>query len=383
MDYSYSVWQVVHKKWKEKQLSDAVAGEKLFRQELFFVALKELQKETLSAHFSPSSPFFYKLLPREFMLLILRDRFLLPKEEIEAILSCTAGSLGLQLMHVREKFFRVLFSKQALSAPLTERIKCNQVLDECAVIPFSKKQGSFDGCSSSPYYSCLQKARTHCQWLKVHPLKKEEFHQLFVLSSKEKNLKLRKKSYKEIYPRGYRLLWEGLSLSILVSFIVIFLAIRSKPNITKESGGFTSLSTKNLKQESPNATFNVSFKEKDRELVPEEFPLGPSYHKGTADKAPSLQRKTIYRLIMQSENPKEMVPYIKSIFQEAKVKEADRSGNAMPGGIYFDGFTQAKNYSRIYTSLNRIAPTNAYLNKNKKQIRANDKARVIIWVQQI
>ena len=369
VDYSYSVWQAVDKKWKEKQFLNSSAEEIFFRRDLFCLALEALEKEELSLHFSPSSPFFSKLSSFEFMLLILRDRFLLEKEEIEIILDCSPGSLGLQLMQVREKFSHYLFSEEKTSFSLAERVKCNQILDGSTELPFFERQGSLVKVFSSLYYISLEKVRSHCQWLTVPLLKKEEIQHLFLSSPEKGTLNLNKRSSKGFHAWKHRLLLQGIGLGVLGVLLVVFLSFENTPKPKKE--------------DLSRAIFSVENQEKKADPLPEKFPLGPSYKKGAAHIAPSLQRKTIYRLIVQSENPKEMVPYIKSIFQETKVKEANRSGNAMPGGIYFDGVTQAKNYSKIHKALSRIAPTNAYLNKNKKRVRVNESARVIIWVQQI
>jgi predicted DNA-binding protein (UPF0251 family) len=114
-----------------------------------------------------------------------------------------------------------------------------------------------------------------------------------------------------------------------------------------------------------------------------DFPSGDAYEAGTAPLAPSRQSAAVFRLIIQSPSPREMVSQVRALFAERNVKERQGSGRVMPGGIFFDGVTSVGEYGRLLQEVRQSGHrartySNPAASKNPKE-----RARVIIWVQQI
>jgi len=119
----------------------------------------------------------------------------------------------------------------------------------------------------------------------------------------------------------------------------------------------------------------------DDEFANVEFPSGDSVEPGTAPIAPSRQSATVYRLIVQSPSPSELIPHVRTLFAEKNVRERDSSGRVMPGGVYFDGITSVGNYPLILKEVQKLGQTKTYTNGGSRN--PNERARVIVWVQQI
>jgi hypothetical protein len=117
------------------------------------------------------------------------------------------------------------------------------------------------------------------------------------------------------------------------------------------------------------------------EFAEMEFPSGDSVEAGTAPVAPSRQTATVYRLIVQSPSPSELIPHVKTLFAEKNVRERDSSGRVMPGGVYFDGITSVGSYPLILQEMQKLGQTKTYSTGGSRN--PNDRARVIVWVQQI
>lgn len=112
-----------------------------------------------------------------------------------------------------------------------------------------------------------------------------------------------------------------------------------------------------------------------------EFPSGDGAEAGTAPLAPSRQAAAVYRLIVQSPAPQELIPHVRSVFAEKQVRERDSSGRVMPGGVYFDGVTSVGTYPQILQAMQKLGQTKTYSNNPSRN--PNERARVIVWVQQI
>ncbi|MGZ3649659.1 MAG: hypothetical protein ACXVB9_07255 [Bdellovibrionota bacterium] len=112
-----------------------------------------------------------------------------------------------------------------------------------------------------------------------------------------------------------------------------------------------------------------------------DFPSGDGAEVGTAPLAPSRQAAAVYRLIVQSPAPQELIPHVKSVFAEKQVRERESSGRVMPGGVYFDGVTSVGTYPQILQAMQKLGQTKTYSNGASRN--PNERARVIVWVQQI
>ncbi|HEY8278605.1 MAG TPA: hypothetical protein VIH99_03210 [Bdellovibrionota bacterium] len=119
----------------------------------------------------------------------------------------------------------------------------------------------------------------------------------------------------------------------------------------------------------------------DDEFANVDFPSGDGAEMGTAPVAPSRQSATVYRLIVQSPSPQELIPHVRSLFADKQVRERESSGRVMPGGVYFDGITSVGNYPHILREMQKLGQTKTYSNGSSRN--PNERARVIVWVQQI
>jgi hypothetical protein len=121
--------------------------------------------------------------------------------------------------------------------------------------------------------------------------------------------------------------------------------------------------------------------EKD-EFADVEFPSGDGYEAGSAPLAPSRQSAAVYRLIVQSPSPQDLIPHVRSLFTQGNVRERENSGRTMPGGVYFDGITSVGAYPQLLNEIRTLGQTKTYSNPNASR-NPNERARVIVWVQQI
>jgi predicted DNA-binding protein (UPF0251 family) len=118
------------------------------------------------------------------------------------------------------------------------------------------------------------------------------------------------------------------------------------------------------------------------EFADMDFPSGDAYEAGVAPVAPSRQSAAVYRLIVQSPSPQELIPHVHNLFAEKNVRERESSGRVMPGGVYFDGVTSVGNYPQILREVQKLGQTKTYSNPNASR-NPSERARVIVWVQQI
>lgn len=118
------------------------------------------------------------------------------------------------------------------------------------------------------------------------------------------------------------------------------------------------------------------------EFADMDFPSGDSYELGTAPLAPSRQSAAVYRLIVQSSSPKDLIPRVRGLFAQGNVRERESSGRVMPGGVFFDGVTNVGSYPQLVQEIRKLGETKTYSHPGRAR-NPNDRARVIVWVQQI
>lgn len=135
-------------------------------------------------------------------------------------------------------------------------------------------------------------------------------------------------------------------------------------------------------EEIPADNQEVSMLGKGDEFSEVEFPSGDSYESGAAPVAPSRQSSAVFRLIVQSSSPKDLMTQVRSVFESKNVKERESSGKLMPGGVYFDGLTSVGEYPEILESIQKLGKTKTYANPGHRR-NPNERARVIVWIQQI
>jgi hypothetical protein len=114
----------------------------------------------------------------------------------------------------------------------------------------------------------------------------------------------------------------------------------------------------------------------------EEFPVGEGAEMGHAPAAPSRQNAAIYRMILQSPKPNEVAEGIRDIFSSEQVRERSSSGKSVPGGVYFDGITTEASVEKIRDAANKLGVTQTYATHENRR-KPDEKARVIVWVQEI
>ena len=126
-----------------------------------------------------------------------------------------------------------------------------------------------------------------------------------------------------------------------------------------------------------------SIDEKD-EFAQVDFPSGDFYESGAAPLAPSRQSAAVFRVIVQSSSPRDAIPQIRSVFEKMQVKERESSGKLMPGGVFFDGITDVGSYPSILKDIEDLKVGKTWHYSNVSQHRnPNERARLIVWVQQI
>ena len=100
--------------------------------------------------------------------------------------------------------------------------------------------------------------------------------------------------------------------------------------------------------------------------------------------APSREKAAGYRLIVRSPAPADLIPQVRSLFAAKKVRERELSGQKMPGGVFFDGVTTVGTYPQILQAVDKlgVGDAKAYSVPGASK-NPGERARVIVWVQQI
>lgn len=327
---------------------------------------------------------FEQLSLDEKLVLFLHDRSGLSYEEISAVTQFPVGRVGRSLAYAREKVAqKVLGRRWQANYALRERQAWNRTLE-----------------GKTPYIMAMAEARKH-----ISELPQKRFAAIEAGVRNQKLLPLLGRSDRV---RWADLSWRyklGLEASFLGAFGLIAVVVLpwtlSHVNTTAfVEGRFAEV----FQVETPaGATADAEAITTDRLLAltetgaleadqagaaPEsdefaemEFPSGDSVEAGTAPVAPSRQTATVYRLIVQSPSPSELIPHVKTLFAEKNVRERDSSGRVMPGGVYFDGITSVGSYPLILQEMQKLGQTKTYSTGGSRN--PNDRARVIVWVQQI
>lgn len=316
----------------------------------------------------------------EKIVLFLHDRSGLSYEEISAVTQFPVGRVGRSLAYAREKVAQKILGRSwQANYALRERQAWNRSLE-----------------GSSPYIMAMAASRKF-----VSDLPQMRFASIEAGVRNQKLLPLLGRSERV---RWADLSWRyklGLEASFLGAFglFAVFLLPWTLSHVNTTAfveGRFAEV----FQVDTPAiATAEVEAITTDRllalsepvegdspavegdEFANMEFPSGDSVEAGTAPLAPSRQSATVYRLIVQSPSPSELIPHVKTLFAEKNVRERDSSGRVMPGGVYFDGITSVGAYPMILREMQKLGQTKTYSTGGSRN--PNERARVIVWVQQI
>ena len=332
----------------------------------------------------------------EAMVLLLRDRMGFPKREIAKVLEITEGAVETRLLAAREGAAKHIlswpspnpfsFTPRGQYHSLRTRIALNRAMDgETAV--------EIEGEEIAAYRRGLERVRTFCEGLESHAAPVVAYEP----PAKARRKPARKATNWRALPWHYKLGFEcgafALVGAIAVFVLPAFLAYYDSGDVTMKKSQASQpilkpvvaqamISEMGDRDPASLSPPGAQYQPVEDEFTYAEFPSGDNHLEGSAPLAPSRKGGAIYRLIIQSENPRELIPKIKSLFAASDVTERDRSGSMMPGGIYFDAVTTEADYAKIFSALSAIAPTKPYQNQKRKG-RDDERARVIIWVQQI
>jgi hypothetical protein len=317
----------------------------------------------------------------EKLALFLTDRAQLDPEEVASVLQIPVGRVGRSLAYAREKVAANLLRLDwRESLALRERISVNKSL-----------QGE------GGYLSAMVAARAHVSDLPTRRFSEIESTvrqtQLMPLLGRPDSVRWQDLSWQ------YKLGLEASLIGVVGLFAVVVLPwVFSQVDANAfVEGRFAEVFRVESRATEPDALEEITAErllastEGETEAAPAEpdefaevdFPSGDAYEAGTAPLAPSRQRAAVYRLIIQSASPKDMVSQVRTIFAQRNVREREGSGRAMPGGIFFDGVTSVGEYSHLLQQIRSAGHraktySNPAASKNPKE-----RARVIVWVQQI
>ncbi len=333
---------------------------------------------------------FAALTMEEKLLLFLHDRSQLTYEEISGITQIPVGRVGRCLTYAREKVAHEalgLHWQGEENLALRERLAWN-----CSL--FSSHSQS---AAPAAYLEAMEQSR---KFVAAMPARR-----FAEIESSVRNQKLLPLLGRTNAPRWQDLSWRyklGLEASFLGAMgllaVIVLPWMLSRVNATAfVEGRFADM----FQMEMPSgSTAKLEGITADRLLAsndlvdvgdgraPEndefadvEFPSGDSLEKGSAPVAPSRQSATVYRLIVQSPSPQDLIPHVRNLFASKQVRERESSGRVMPGGVYFDGITSVGKYPQILQEMQKLGQTKTYSNGGSRN--PNERARVIVWVQQI
>jgi len=328
---------------------------------------------------------FEALNVEEKLVLFLHDRSGLTYEEIAGVTQYPVGRVGRSLAYAREKVAIDLSGKTwEGSFALRERQAWNRSLES-------------EGAPAL-YAAAMNEARS---FVAAMPLRR--FAQIETSVRNQKLLPLIGRSAERV--RWADLSWRyklGLEASFLGAFgllaVIVLPWTLSRVNTTAfVEGRFAEVFQVDTPAEATAQNEEITADrllavsdplegsdarpQENDEFANVEFPSGDSVEAGTAPVAPSRQTATVFRLIVQSPSPAELIPHVRTLFAEKNVRERDSSGRVMPGGVYFDGITSVGEYPKILQEMQKLGQTKTYSNGSSRN--PADKARVIVWVQQI
>lgn len=324
----------------------------------------------------------------EKLVLFLHDRSGLSYEEIAGATQIPVGRVGRSLTYAREKVAQEKLGKRWSGAhALRERLGWNRTLE---------------GADAS-YVEAMSEARHYVSAIPARRFAEIEStvrqQKLMPLLGRNERVRWADLSWR------YKLGLEASFLGAFGLFVVVVLPwTLSRVNTTAfVEGRFAEvfqaetpaeataqleeistdrlLAVNNEPGEANSLVTSEPLAQEGDEFAEMDFPSGDSVETGTAPIAPSRQSATVYRLIVQSPSPSELIPHVRTLFAEKNVRERDSSGRVMPGGVYFDGITSVGSYPLILKEMQKLGQTKTYSTGASRN--PNERARVIVWVQQI
>lgn len=324
----------------------------------------------------------------EKLVLLLNDRAGLNGEEIASVLQINVGKVGRSLAYAREKVAQEIVGlgwegEQTLA--LRERITLNRTLE--------------NRIGSEAYLAAMGAAKNFVsevpgrRFFEIEASVRQ--HQLLPLLGRSDSVRWQDLSWQ------YKLGLEASMLGVvgLLAVVVLPWAFAQINADALVEGRFAEVFRVDSQAMEPLAHEEItadrllaSSEELDAEpITPQEedefanvdFPSGDAYEAGTAPLAPSRQAAAVYRLIVQSPSPKELIPQVRSLFAQKNVRERESSGREMPGGVYFDGVTSVGTYPLLVKEIQNLGQTKTYSSHPGVSKNPNERARVIVWVQQI
>lgn len=377
---------------KAMRRSSKESYEKYLRLWIFRLTVESIQRRYprfLSERLENQSVSYEYLSLEEKLTLFLHDRTNLEYEQIAAVMQIPVGRVGRSLTYAREKVAKesLALTWAGEEGTLLQRVALNRSFDH---------EGSVRA-ESPQYIDMVAKIRDQ-----VAELPGKRFSEIERTVRVNQLLPILGRSdvagWTEL-PWQYKLGLEASVLGLvgLLAVIVMPWAFSKINAAAMVEGRFaevfqvnqTAMSAPDLEEVTADRLLasvepgeNEPAQEAD-EFANTEFPSGDAYESGAAPAAPSKQQAAVYRLIVQSPSPKELIPYVRTLFAQQEVKEKNSSGRVMPGGVYFDGITTVANYPQILAEMQKTGLTfKTYSNPTNKN-HPNERARVIVWVQQI
>lgn len=324
----------------------------------------------------------------EKLALLLHDRSGMSSEETSGVLQLQLGKVGRLLTYAREKVAR-----ESLGASwpveeiqtLRERVYLNRALEESKPAECAKT-----------YFSVMRQVQAFARSMPARRFVEIESNvrnqQLLPILSRGSGMRWQDLSWQ--YKLGLEASFLGL-VGLLAVVVLPWAFARVNMNAFVE-GRFAQVfenrsEAKNIPdlREITTDRLLASGESGTEKPVPEQdefadldFPSGDSYEVGSAPAAPSKASTAVYRLIVQSPSPQDLIPHVHNLFAQKNVREREGSGREMPGGAFFDGITSVGAYPQILRELQGLGQTQTYSNPTNGR-NPNERARVIVWVQQI
>lgn len=335
---------------------------------------------------------FERLSLEETLCLLLRDRHDMGWDEIASVLQLPLSRVGRSLTYAREKMLRQIDGKAAEgSMTLLERVALNRSLS----VSVEHRPEAVE------YVRALGRVREHVAVLPRKSLAESSVRaeKILPLLAKPDSLRWQDLSWQ------YKLGIEAGALGFVGLLAVIVLPwglsrvnssalmegriteVFTVETVAQSTPELEEISADRLLASSAGAIGGEAAAAAEENAEPDEFadmdfPSGDSYEVGSAPIAPSKQSAAVYRMIVQSPSPRELIPQVRKLFLSRNVKERESSGRAMPGGVYFDGVTTIGSYPEILREIEKLGQTKTYSNPGQKK-SPQERARVIVWVQQI
>lgn len=335
----------------------------------------------------------------ERLVLLLRDRRNFTAEEIASVMAIPMGRVGRSLTYAREKVARQLLrmdwyrgQDSGASNALLTRVELNLAVGEEAIVENSLHQD---------YIKSIEHVHNYVGTLKVKRFGEIEnairLTKILPIFSRPASFRWVDLSWQ------YKLAIEAAVLGVVGLFAVValpwlfshlnqsaitegrFADAFSRPQLESFEKELEEISTDRLLASTqPSSGVSTALPQEnvqEDEFANFEFPSGDAEH-GAAPVAPSRQNAAVYRLIVQSSSPRDLMPKIKQVLADASVKERELSGKVMASGVFFDGVTSEGRYVGIKKAIENLAVTKSY-STHPTSRDPNERARIIVWIQQI